>query len=146
MLEPAEQHLRFGPFEIDASSGELRREGVVVPLAPQPFRLLAALAARPGQVLTRDELRRLVWGEETFVDFERGLNFCVLQVRAALGDDARNPTYVETLPKRGYRFIGSQAPTRPAAATPAAARPRWQVALIAAALSITLVIAWQHRA
>lgn len=97
--------LRFGPFTLDAQSGELRRDGEVVPLAPQPFRLLLALASRPGELVTREELCLQVWGEGTFVDFERGLNFCVLQARTALGDDAKQPTYIETLPRRGYRFV-----------------------------------------
>jgi DNA-binding winged helix-turn-helix (wHTH) protein/tetratricopeptide (TPR) repeat protein len=99
--------LRFGPFTLDEQSGELRRDGEVVPLAPQPFRLLLALASRPGELVTREELRLQVWGEGTFVDFERGLNFCVLQARTALGDDAKQPAYIETLPRRGYRFVAA---------------------------------------
>src|SRR5690349_2810904 len=106
------QPIRFGPYALDARSGELRRDGEVVPLAPQPFRLLLALASRPGELVTREELRREVWGE-TFVDFERGLNFCVLQVRTALGDDAKNPAYIETLPRRGYRFVAPVDVERP---------------------------------
>ena len=98
--------LRFGPFELDPRTGELRRGGEVVPLAPQPFRLLLALAERPGELVTREELRQKVWEDGTFVDYERGLNFCVLQARTALGDDAKSPQYIETLPKRGYRFVG----------------------------------------
>src|SRR6185436_20618208 len=97
--------IRFGPFVLDPGTGELRRDGDLIPLAPQPFRLLHALASRPGQLLTREELRQQVWDEGTFVDFERGLNFCVLQVRTAIGDDAKRPLYIETLPKRGYRFV-----------------------------------------
>jgi DNA-binding winged helix-turn-helix (wHTH) protein len=99
--------IRFGPFTLDAQSGELRRDGELVPLAPQPFRLLLALASRPGELVTREELRQQVWDDGTFVDFERGLNFCVLQARTALGDDAKQPAYIETLPKRGYRFVAT---------------------------------------
>jgi len=99
--------LRFGPFALDATTGELRRDGQLVPLAPQPFRLLLALASRPGELVTREELRQQVWGDGTFVDFERGLNFCVLQARTALGDDAKEPQYIETLPRRGYRFVAA---------------------------------------
>src|SRR5690349_24900353 len=99
-LEEA-QTLAFGPFTLDLRPSELRRDGVAVALAPQPARLLATLVSRAGELVTRDELRERVWGRDTFVDFERGLNFCVLQVRTALGDDAKRPTYIETLPKRG---------------------------------------------
>src|ERR1043166_8138660 len=134
--------IRFGPFAWDPNTGELRRGGEVVPLAPQPFRLLLTLASRPGELVTREELRQRVWGGETFVDFERGLNFCVLQARTALGDDARNPAYIETLPKRGYRFVGKledAAPARPS--------PRRSTLLVAAAALVVIVIAaWQQRA
>lgn len=131
--------IRFGPYALDARSGELRREGEIVPIAPQPFRLLLALASRPGQLVTREELRREVWGDETFVDFERGLNFCILQARTALGDDAKNPLYIETLPRRGYRFVGNVGQ-----ASAASARPfRWIVAA-AALLVVVAAIAWQR--
>ena len=125
--------IRFGPFELDSGTGELRRDGDVIPLAPQPFRLLHALASRPGELLTREELRQQVWGEGTFVDFERGLNFCVLQVRTAIGDDAKSPRYIETLPKRGYRFVGAIAEDRPRTR-------RWQFAAAAAALLMIVLI------
>ncbi|HEX2831881.1 MAG TPA: winged helix-turn-helix domain-containing protein [Thermoanaerobaculia bacterium] len=105
-LEEA-QILAFGPFTLDARTLELSRDGEIVSIAPQPARLLAALAARAGELVTREELRQRVWGNDTFVDFERGLNFCVLQARTALGDEAKNPRYIETLPKRGYRFIAA---------------------------------------
>ncbi len=96
---------RFGVFDFDPATGELRRDGVQVKLQPQPARVLAMLTARPGEVVSRDELRQLVWADGTFVDFERGLNFCVAQIRSALGDSAESPRFVETLPRRGYRFI-----------------------------------------
>lgn len=139
--------LRFGPFTLDQSTGELRRDGVVVPLAPQPFRLLVALASRPGELVTREELRQQVWGDGTFVDFERGLNFCVLQARTALGDDAKEPLYIETLPRRGYRFVApvdeGQAILPVPETTGRIARPPLLVA--AAALMIfVLVAAWQR--
>jgi TolB-like protein/DNA-binding winged helix-turn-helix (wHTH) protein/Flp pilus assembly protein TadD len=143
MLEADQEHLRFGPFELDPKAGELRREGVVIPLPPQPFRLLVALASRPGQLVTRDELRRIVWGEDTFVDFDRGLNFCVMQARDALGDDAKRPAYIETLPKRGYRFVA--AIHRPAEPLPE--RRRLHLAAVAAAASllvVILVVVWQQ--
>ena len=134
------QMIRFGPFALDPHTGELRRDGEIVPLAPQPFRLLLTLASRPGELVTREDLRKSVWGEETFVDFDRGLNFCILQVRTALGDDAKNPQYIETLPKRGYRFLARPAPDR--------ARPntrRTAIVVAIAALVVVLVAAWQRR-
>jgi TolB-like protein/DNA-binding winged helix-turn-helix (wHTH) protein len=97
--------LRFGSFELDPSSGELRRAGALLKLQPQPFKVLLYLAASSGRVVSRDELIAHVWGDDTFVDFERGLNYCILQVRTVLGDDAESPRYVQTLPKRGYRFL-----------------------------------------
>jgi DNA-binding winged helix-turn-helix (wHTH) protein len=96
---------RFGLFEFDFRSGELRREGQVVKLPPQPARVLGLLLEKPGEVVLRDELRAHLWGDETFVDFERGLNFCILQVRSALGDSSDNPRFVQTVPRKGYRFI-----------------------------------------
>ena len=96
---------RFGPFAFDAASGELRRGADVVRLQAQPAQVLALLVARAGEVVTRDALRDAVWGRDTFVDFDKGLNFAIAQVRAALGDSAETPTYIRTLPKRGYQFI-----------------------------------------
>jgi DNA-binding winged helix-turn-helix (wHTH) protein/WD40 repeat protein len=98
--------LRFGPFELDVRSGELRRNGTTARLQPQPFKVLVLLACRPGEVVTREELQAEVWPAGTFVDFEQSLNFCVRQIRATLGDNANTPRYVETLPRRGYRWIG----------------------------------------
>jgi DNA-binding winged helix-turn-helix (wHTH) protein/Tfp pilus assembly protein PilF len=131
--------LEFGPFTLDTTTGELRRDGQVVPLAPQPFRLLLALASRPGELVTREELRQQVWGDGTFVDFERGLNFCVLQARTALGDDAKEPLYIETLPRRGYRFVASIA--APAAEVAAERRLR-RPALAATVIVFLLGGAW----
>jgi DNA-binding winged helix-turn-helix (wHTH) protein len=98
--------LRFGVFEMDLRSGELRRSGNLVHLQPQPFKVLALLAVRPGDVITREEIQAEVWPAGTFVDFEQSLNFCVRQIRAALGDSAISPRFVETLPRRGYRWVG----------------------------------------
>src|SRR4029450_3554639 len=95
----------FGVFEFDPASGELTRSGTPVRLQPQPARVLALLTERAGSVVSRDELRQNIWADGTFVDFERGLNFCIAQIRSALGDDADSPRFVETLPRRGYRFI-----------------------------------------
>lgn len=100
--------VRFGIFEMDLASGELRKGGSLVKLRQQPFRVLAFLALRPGRLVTRGELRAEIWGGDTYVDFDQGLNYCIKEIRAVLGDSAETPLYVETLPRRGYRFI---APT-----------------------------------
>jgi DNA-binding winged helix-turn-helix (wHTH) protein/TolB-like protein len=107
--------VRFGQFELDPGTGTLQRDGVPVRLHPQPARILVMLVARPGDIVRRDELREAIWGTETFVDFERGLNFCIAQIRSALGDSAESPRYIETLPKRGYRFIAPVRDVAPAA-------------------------------
>jgi DNA-binding winged helix-turn-helix (wHTH) protein len=125
----------FGPFEADIEAGELRRQGARVPLQQQPFRLLQALVERAGGVVTRDELRRTLWSDGTFVSFERGLTSAMRKVREALGDTAASPVYIETLKGRGYRFIAPVvvrrgAPPRPGAAG-AARRPlAWTAAVV----------------
>lgn len=96
---------QFGLFEFDRSRGELRREGDVVKLPPQPTKVLTLLLEAPGETVARERLKSHIWGDDTFVDFERGLNFCILQVRAALGDASDNPRFVQTVPRKGYRFI-----------------------------------------
>src|SRR6185437_11621425 len=95
----------FGPFEVDASSGELRKRGVRLHLSGQPLQILLILLAHPGEVVTREQLREEIWAETTFVDFEHGLNAAVNKLRRALGDAAEKPHYIETLPRKGYRFI-----------------------------------------
>ena len=99
----------FGPYRLDLDSAELFRSDVVIKLQPQPSKLLVMLVERAGELVTRDEIRRSVWGTDTFVDFDQSVNFCVRQIRTALHDSADTPCYVETLPRRGYRFI---APVR----------------------------------
>jgi eukaryotic-like serine/threonine-protein kinase len=98
---------RFGTFEVDLRAGELRKGGVKIKLYGQPFNVLVALLERPGQMVTREELRQKLWASNTFVDFEHGLNKAVNKAREALADDADNPRFIETLPRRGYRFIAS---------------------------------------
>src|SRR6476469_9718210 len=98
---------RFGIFELDTRSGELRRHGLKVRLPDQSFQILQTLIRRPGEVVTRDELRRVLWTAETFVDFEAGLNSAVRKLREALDDSAENPRFIETLPRHGYRFIAA---------------------------------------
>jgi TolB-like protein len=97
--------LQFDDFELDVSNGELRKRGMPVAIQPQPFKLLVLLATRSGHATSREEIHWQLWGRETFVDFKCGLNFCIRQIRKALGEDARNPRYIETLHRRGYRFI-----------------------------------------
>jgi DNA-binding winged helix-turn-helix (wHTH) protein/Tol biopolymer transport system component len=114
----ANGRLRFGNYEVDPHAGKLFRDGLPVKIQPQPFRLLTILLERPGEIVSRDELRERVWGEATFVEFDQGLNYCIRQVRLALRDGASEPTYVETLPKQGYRFIVPVSGLMPAEPAP----------------------------
>lgn len=112
----------FGVFRFDGASLELTREGRRVALEPQPARALALLVSRAGEVVTREEMRRAIWGAETHVDYDRGLAYCIGQVRSALGDSAEQPRFVQTLPKRGFRFLAPVA-VAPQATMPAADAP-----------------------
>ena len=105
--------LRFGPFELDADSAEVLRHGERIPLPPQPFKVLALLVQKDGAVVTRAEIRDQVWGAGTHVEFDQGLNFAIRQIREALEDDAASPRFIETLPRRGYRFLMPIAPSTP---------------------------------
>src|SRR4029079_2633887 len=106
MPEPTQRRLcRFGRYEADVISGELRKNGVKQKIQGQPFEVLIALLERPNQVITREELRARLWPQDTFVDFDHSLNSAINKVRDVLGDTATNPRFLETLPKRGYRFI-----------------------------------------
>ena len=96
---------RFGIFEVDSAAGELRRNGIRVKLHAQPFQLLLMLLERPGEIITRDDICRDLWPEGTFVDYDHGVNSAVNRLREALGDKASNPRFVETLARRGYRFV-----------------------------------------
>jgi len=102
--QPAARY-RFGVFEVDSTTGELRRKGVRVKVHSQPLQVLLMLLARPGEMLTREEICRKLWPEDTFVDYDHGVNSAVNRLREALGDKANNPRYVETLARRGYRFV-----------------------------------------
>ena len=95
----------FGTFELDLDAGVLHRHGRRVPLQEQPARILSLLVSRPGELVTREELRQLVWTNETFVEFDASLNAAITKVRRALGDSASAPRFIETVPKRGYRFL-----------------------------------------
>src|SRR5436190_19117106 len=104
-LERQSDVRRFGTFEVDLRARELRKGGVRLRLQEQPFEILAMMLDRPGELVTREELRQRLWPAGTFVDFEHSLNAAVKRLRAALGDEADNPRFVETLHRRGYRFI-----------------------------------------
>ena len=97
--------LRFGVFELNLVTEELRKFGTPIKVAPQPFKVLALLASQAGQIVTREQIQLQLWGEETYVDFEQGLNHCIKQIRYALNDNPETPRYIETLPRRGYRFV-----------------------------------------
>jgi DNA-binding winged helix-turn-helix (wHTH) protein len=136
--------MTFEGFVLDRQAGQLSREGEAVALAPQPFKLLEYFVSHPGRLISRDELQEQVWGRGTFVDFERGLNFCILQIRTALGDDARAPRFIETVPRRGYRFVAQVVPDSGARiADPAASanipRSRW-ILSTAAAFSVMVSV------
>jgi TolB-like protein/DNA-binding winged helix-turn-helix (wHTH) protein/Flp pilus assembly protein TadD len=101
------QEIRFAEYALDLRTGELRRDGLLLKLQPQPAKILSILVSRVGQVVTRQELSHELWGADTYVDFEHGLNYAIRQIRSVLNDDPEQPRYVETIPKRGYRFIAS---------------------------------------
>lgn len=110
---------RFGTFEFESDSGELRKNGRAVALEPQPAKALALLLAKGGDIVSREELRDAVWGPDTHVDFDRGLAYCLSQIRTALGDSGENPRFVQTIPKRGFKFIAPLTTDAPAAAVAA---------------------------
>ena len=163
-MEPTDsprRAVRFGAFEVDVRAGELRRSGVRIKLQEQPFQVLVRLLERPGQVVTREELRHSLWPEDTFVDFDHSLNTAVNRLREALGDSADSPRFVETLPRRGYRFIAPLAPpvaglevvdgARPVALVSVASHARaWGVraAVLAAVvlLAVAGYLAWRRAA
>lgn len=154
-IPPIPHGICFGPFELDAAAGELRKTGILIKLQPQPLRVLLLLAERAGTLVTREEIQRCLWSESTFVDFEHGINFSINQIRGALADDAEKPRYIETLPRRGYRFIATVEPMRErvkaeSSVEAAGAAPwttPWRSALVAGLVAIVLVasyLAW-HR-
>ncbi len=114
--------IRFDCYEADLSSGQLRKNGLKVNLRDQSFQILVSLLERPGQVVTREELRRRLWRDEVFVNFENNLNTAIARLREALGDSADHPCFVETLPKYGYRFLARVEGAAPAPSQPRRAR------------------------
>ena len=163
--------LRFGAFEVDLRAGELRKQGLKIRLQEQPFRVLAMLLERPGEIITRDELRSRLWSAETFVDFDHGVNKAVNRIREAIGDSATSPRFIETVARRGYRFVADVAPVeeprdaelealsdgrpplepdrQPSAAQPARPWRAWRVwsiaGLVVALASIAGIVVWGRR-
>jgi DNA-binding winged helix-turn-helix (wHTH) protein/TolB-like protein len=145
----------FGPFETNVRSGELRREGVVIPLQDLPFRLLTVLLEHPGEVMTRADLAERLWGTDTFVDAAAGLNTAVAKLRDALGDNAEQPLYIETVPKRGYRFVAkvdhvqgaqvAEADTQVRSYETPPLRRRGVVWTVAAIVAVTVVVFAAYR-
>src|ERR1700751_880562 len=141
---------RFGIFEADFRAGELRRHGARIRLQDQPFQVLALLLAKRGELVTREELQSKLWPADTFVDFEHGLNAAVKRLRDALGDSADNPRFIETLARRGYRFI---APVNGPGSDPApradatSGRQAWRYVLLTALAAACISIGWHagHR-
>ena len=137
--------VQFPPFRLDLEGGELTKDGRAVKLHPQPAQLLVLLAGRAGEIVTRDDIKSALWEDETHVDFDLGINSCIRQIRTALDDHADEPRYLETVPRKGYRFIAPvQAPAVEAELSPELPKPKsnklwvgitvWLAAVVALAL------------
>src|SRR5271169_6721509 len=125
---PQPRRTRFGPYEVDLRSGEVYKHGIRLKLQDQPFQVLAILLEHSGHVVTRDELRQRLWPADTFVDFDTGLNSAVKKLRDVLADSADEPRYIETIPRRGYRFIAPLVDQNPPTAPSSAPGPGLQPA------------------
>ena len=132
--------VRFGAFEVDLRTGELRKNGLKIKLQDQPVRVLIILLRHAGDVVTREELRRELWPNDTFVDFDHGLNAAVRRLRDALDDSAENPRFIETLHRHGYRFITTTVRNPIQTETPASPLRRWSVPVLAALFLIALAL------
>src|SRR2546428_109933 len=132
MIPRSVRAVRFGPFEVDLRAGELRKQDRRIRLPDQPLHILTVLLEHPGEMVTREELRQRLWPADTFVDFDHGLNNAINRLREALGDSADHPTYIETIPRRGYRFIGTieRAAGVVPEASPTEARPIRSIAVL----------------
>src|SRR5208337_1678645 len=156
--------VRFGVFEADFRAGQLRRNGVRVRLQDLPFRALTLLLSRPGEVITREDFRQALWPADVFVDFEQGISSAIMRLRDALSDSADNPIFIETIERRGYRWIGPLHPPEPvavepeekepqekpappvAAPLPSRASPWWKMAFVFALPALVLIFAlWIFR-
>src|ERR1700730_11265839 len=138
--------LHFGVFELNPATGELRKHGVRIRLQDQPLKALLCLLETPGEIWTREDLIRRIWPEGTFVDYERGLNVAITRLRQVLGDSADTPRYVETVGRKGYRFIAPlelAAAPAPSAQPPTATPSPWPyVAVLAIALAAVAAVGW----
>src|SRR5882724_11933575 len=138
--------VQFGTFEVDLRAGELRRNGTRIRLQEQPFQILSMLLDRPGEIVTREELRGRLWPADTYVDFDHGLNAAVRRLREALGDSAENPRFVETVARRGYRLLapvnGAIAPPQPQAVARSFLRRWWWVAAGSFAVLVGVLVGW----
>jgi DNA-binding winged helix-turn-helix (wHTH) protein len=137
---------RFGAFELDLDAERLLKDGRTVRLQPKPFKLLCLLTSQPGVLVTREEIQAALWPTDTFVDFEQGVNFAVKQVREALGDRAEHPLYVQTVPRRGYRFLAPvENPASPGAQPRLASDPDLEKAMWANIAELRLAEARRRR-
>src|SRR5438270_5609223 len=141
--------VQFGIFEVDLRAGELRRHGSRVKLQEQPFQILTLLLERPGELVTREELQKKLWPADTFVDFDHSLNAAIRRLRDALGDSAENPRFVETVARRGYRFLAPvsgvpevSVPPEVAVSRPHAVRRWWILGVVAVALVVGVIVGW----
>src|SRR5262250_1059773 len=123
-LTASRKVVRFGLFEVDLESQELRKSGIKIKIQDQPFQILALLLERPGQIVTRDEIQKRLWAGDTFVDFDLGLNSAIKKLRQTLGDESDNPRFIETLYRRGYRFLAPVQADAPASTSILPVPPR----------------------
>jgi len=143
---PSPSVLRFGSFELDLRAGELHKQGLRVKLQEQPFRVLTVLLRHPGEVVNREELRSHIWPADTFVDFDNGLNTAINKLREALGDSADTPCFIQTLPRRGYRFIApvsgsdDKVPAANARRTTTSSTLKWKITAVIAICLLATVI------
>ena len=135
--------VRFHEFEFDVETAELRRAGAVVPLERQPAMTLGLLVARAGRLVPRDDIRDALWPDEVHVDFDGGMNYSIRQLRAAFGDSARQPRFIETVPRQGYRFIAPLIDAAPA--VPPRRLRTWRVAAAAALAATVAAAVWDAR-
>src|ERR1700686_2788202 len=154
---PPERHIRFGPFEVDSRAGELRKHGIKIRIGQQSFQILLMILKRPGEVVLREEIRQKLWPLDTVVEFDHSINAAIQKLRDALGESADNPRSIETLPRRGFRFIGTvemppaelviEEPLIEPASVKMAPR-KWSSVVFAAAIAILTLLAlagWLRR-
>src|SRR6185295_17039159 len=150
MNTPESQKVQFGVFEVDLATGELRKAGTKVKLQDQPFQILSALLERPGEIVSREDLRQKIWRDDTFIDFDQGLSKAVNKIREALGDSADSPRFVETIARRGYRFVADVSvdepvlPSMPAVAPGTAPTGRsWVLPAVLIGAFVVSLVVWR---